>query len=76
MRTIHLPAIDRHVTLAAYVAAVKTAKAHPDVTFKHGLTCWWPCIGSEILRQFRAGIDDRINQAIPYCHRNPKELRP
>jgi hypothetical protein len=65
-RTVNLPAINRRVTLAAYVQAIKLAKANPDTTFKHGLTAWWPCTGQEIMRQFRAGMHDRISQRIPY----------
>jgi hypothetical protein len=69
MRVIYLPALERHVGLAAYVAAIKLAKAHPDATFTHGLMAWWPCTGREIVEQFRAGMHDRINQAIPYMVR-------
>ncbi len=72
MRTIYLPAIDRRVSLGAYTAAVRRAKAYPSQTFACGLTCWWPCTGEEILRQFREGIDDRINQAVPYSRRGIK----
>jgi hypothetical protein len=69
MRTIYLPAIERSVTLPAYLKAVKTAIANPGQTFKHGLSCWWPIDGAEIRRQFFAGVQDRINQAIPYTGR-------
>jgi hypothetical protein len=65
-RIIYLPAIERRVSLAAYVAAIKTAKAHPEQIFKHGLTTWWPTAGREIVAQFRDGMHDRINQATPY----------
>jgi hypothetical protein len=62
MRVITLPALDnRQVSLAAYVVAVKLAKANPDRTFTHGLTTWWPTLGSEIVQQFLAGVHDRIN---------------
>ena len=57
------------VPLAAYLRAVKLAKANPDVQFREGLTCWWPCTGADIVRQFRQGMHDRINQAIPYSQR-------
>lgn len=67
--TISLPAINRQVTLGQYVQAVKTAKANPDKEFKHGLTCWWPVTGREIVQQFMEGVQDRINQAIPYSKR-------
>ncbi len=68
-RVVTLPAPGRRVTLAAYVEAVKLAKANPDTTFKHGPTAWRPCTGREIMRQFRAGMHDRINQRIPYRSR-------
>ena len=66
IRTVNLPAIGKSVTLAAYVAVIRSAKANPDMTFKHGLTAWWPCTGREIMQQFRAGMHDRINQRVPY----------
>ena len=66
IRTVSLPAINRSVTLAAYVRAIRLAKANPDAEFKHGLTAWWPCTGREIMAQFRAGMHDRINQRVPY----------
>lgn len=69
MRTIYLPAVGRRVTLAAYLSAVRKAKANPHVLFSHGLTCWWPCTGEEIMRQFQEGIQERINQATPYLMR-------
>jgi hypothetical protein len=74
-RTIYLPTIDRHVSLGVYIAAIKSAKAHPDQTFKHGLTTWWPTTGREIVAQFRDGMQDRINQAIAYQHRG-RPVRP
>jgi hypothetical protein len=73
MRTIHLPAIDRRVFLSAYLSAVRRAKANPSTVFSHGLTCWWPCTGEEIMRQFHEGLQDRINQAVPYSRRGRKE---
>ena len=66
IRTVSLPAINRSVTLGAYVRAIRLAKANPDAEFKHGLTAWWPCTGREIMAQFRAGMHDRINQRVPY----------
>lgn len=68
-RMIVLPAINKAVPLGAYVKAVKVAKANPDMTFKTGLTTWWPTTGAEILEQFRAGMIDRINAAVPYSER-------
>lgn len=72
LRTIHLPAIDRTVTLAAYIQAVRLAKASPTAIFKTGLTTWWPTTVAEIMKQFRAGMSERINQAIPYSERGRK----
>jgi hypothetical protein len=69
MRTIYCPGIDRSVSLATYVRAVKLAKAHPHSEFQQGLTCWWSCTGSEIIEQFWQGVQDRINQAVPYVER-------
>lgn len=73
MQFIYLPAIDRRVALAAYLRFVNLAKEKPEREFAHGLTCWWPCTGAEILRQFHAGMHDRINQAVPYSQRGRKE---
>jgi hypothetical protein len=72
LRTIHLPAIDRTVSLAAYNRAVRLAKASPAAVFKTGLTTWWPTTGAEIMKQFRNGMTHRINQAIPYSERGRK----
>lgn len=60
-RFVTLPAINKRVTLGQYVQAIKLAKAHPDHEFKEGLTTWWPTTGAEIVRQFRRGMVDRIN---------------
>ena len=73
MRTVYLPAIDKRVTLAAYLRFVRLAREKPDRQFAHGLTCWWPCTGAEIMRQFREGMHDRISQAVPYSRRGRKE---
>jgi hypothetical protein len=69
VRMINLPAIERRIPLAVYVVAIKAAKAHPDTEFRHGLTSWWPTTGREIVAQFREGMQERINQAIPYRRR-------
>ena len=68
-RTISLPAINRTVTLGQFVEAVKMAKANPDREFKQGFDCWWSCTGKEVMAQFRRGMNDRINQAVPYMER-------
>jgi len=69
---VTLPATGKQVSLRIYVRAIKTAIAHPTVEFKEGLTCWWPCTGADIRRQFRDGIHDRINTQIPYHARMGK----
>ncbi len=66
MRVIALPAVGKSVSLRVYIDAIRVAKANPDVEFRHGLTTWWPTSGRDIVAQFRAGLHDRINQAIPY----------
>ena len=67
LRYIFIPAVhSKPVRLGRYVAFIKAAKAAPDAEFKHGLTCWWPVTGAEILQQFREGLAERINQAAPY----------
>lgn len=69
IRAIYLPGPERWVSLAAYVSAIRIAKANPTKTFKCGLTCWWPCTGAEIRAQFMRGLHERINQATPYIER-------
>jgi len=68
-RCIYLPAIERRVTLGAYVRAVKMAKENPKAVFRYGLTCWWSCTGEDIMRQFSDGLAERISDAIPYLKR-------
>ena len=72
MRVITLPATNQQIPIGVYVKGIRQAKSLPDQKFKHGLTCWWPCTGKEIMKQFMDGIHDRINQAIPY-HQRGKE---
>jgi hypothetical protein len=71
-RIIYLPAVDMHVSIREYVKAVRLAADNPDTEFNHGLTCWWPCMGRDIVKQFMAGVHDRINQGIPYMDRGAK----
>jgi hypothetical protein len=59
-------------SLAAYNQAVRLAKAFPTAVFKTGLTTWWPTTGAEIMKQFREGMTDRINLAIPYSQRGQR----
>lgn len=69
IRTITLPAVNLTVSLGAYVKAIKMARDNPEVEFKHGLTTWWPTTGREVMRQFRDGVNDRINQGVAYSQR-------
>lgn len=59
----------KQVPLGSYLKAVKLAISNPDVEFNEGLTCWWPCSGKEIRKQFLSSINDRINQGISYSRR-------
>ena len=66
MRTIHLAATGRTVTLGNYVRAIRTAKANPGKTFKHGLNTWWSVTGAEVVTEFREAMHQRINDGISY----------
>ena len=68
-RVMTLSAINKTVTIGQYVKAIKMVKANLDKEFRYGLTCWWPCTGREIMRQFRAGMMQRISEGIPYIRR-------
>ena len=68
----YIQVADGWITLRQYIDGVKYAKTHPDAVFKQGLTCWWSCTGAAIMQQFRAGMHDRITQAIPYDKRGLK----
>lgn len=75
-RYVTLPAVGKKVPLGIYVRGIEQAKANPGAMFRHGLTTWWPVTGAEILRQFRAGMHDRITQAIPWIKRGCAEMPP
>lgn len=68
-RYITMPAIGKRATLRQYVSAWKVAKANPDRLYARGLTTDCACTGAEIVQQFRDGMHDRINQAVPYITR-------
>ncbi len=72
-RAIYCPGANRGtgawIGLGAYVKAVKMAKSNPDAEFKHTLTSWAPGTGRDIVREFWRGVEDRINQAIPWVDR-------
>ncbi|OGP24992.1 MAG: hypothetical protein A2X99_02295 [Deltaproteobacteria bacterium GWB2_55_19] len=60
---------NKRIPLGVYLNGVKKAIENPDAEFDHGLTCWWPCTGAEIRRQFMESVLDRINAGIPYIER-------
>lgn len=70
-RTIY--AAGQDIPLGVFVAGIKTARANLDTEFSCGLHgdpyFSDPCTGREIVKQFRAGMHDRISQAIPYIKR-------
>ena len=68
-RSIYCPGPDRWVSIKIYVRAVKMAKANPEQVFEAGISSWWPTKGREVMQQFRRGLHDRINQAVPYAQR-------
>lgn len=61
------------VTIGQYVQAWRTVKAAPEgQEFKSSLNGWWPATREEILREFSEGVQDRINQHVPYMQRGIK----
>ena len=74
-RYITLEATGKKIPLGLYVRGIKKAKANPDAEFPYGLTCWWPCTGREILRQFVEGVQDRINSKVPHIDRGWSDCR-
>ncbi len=75
-RFVRLTATGGAVSIRSYIDGIKAAKANPDATFKHGLTCWWPCSGAAIVAQYREGLHDRINQAVPFLLRGTPAAAP
>lgn len=59
----------KRVTLGSYVRVVRAALANPAGHFRRGIDDNWPATGAEIARDFRSGLVDRINQAIPAIQR-------
>lgn len=64
----------RYVTLGdgstigvnCYVAGwQEVISSPPERLYKKGLTGWWPVTAQEILRQYRAGLHDRISRRAP-----------
>lgn len=56
----------KQVTLSGFVAAWKRVLAvDPATEYKHGLRGHDPAKASEILRDFRKGMHDRINRRVP-----------
>lgn len=65
-------ATGRTVSVATYVKGIRLAKAEPLMMFRHGLSTWWPCAGSTIMHQFRAGCRDRLRLRVKMI----RDLRP
>ena len=57
-------ATGRQVTIGQYLTAIRTAKAHPNDTFAHGLTGWWPVKGWEVVSQFFGMVADHCNRGL------------
>lgn len=65
----------RRVTLGAYVAAWRTVRSADPAARYHGAPNSWfgePEPAETILRQFRAGMHDRINRHLPGFGRGRK----
>jgi len=66
---------EKKISIPAYIQGIKLAKSNLDREFKQGLTCWFPCTGQDIVNQFRAGLNDRINQSISYIQRGKNKVK-
>ena len=75
-RFIRLTATGGRISVKSYVAGIQAAKANPDAKFKHGLTCWWPCSGRQVVAQYREGLQERINEAVPWLVRGTAPATP
>ena len=53
----------KRISITTYVNAWKIIRSNPlDTMYKEGLTTWWAVNGHDLIRQYREGIHDRINQ--------------
>lgn len=68
-RAIYVAGAEKWVSIGCYVRNIKKAKANPDATFRCTLESWAPGTGRQIMQEFRRGLMDRINQAVPYMQR-------
>jgi hypothetical protein len=64
----------RTVSLSSYTQSWQRVKSlvssgQSSTIFSQSLTRWWSCTARDILDEFREGMQDRINQAIPYILR-------
>ena len=50
------------LTAGQYVRVVRHAQTQPENPLSRSFTGWWPVDYREILRQFRSGVNDRINR--------------
>lgn len=56
---------DGAITAGQYVRIVRLAHTKPAAQFPRSFCGWWPVDWREILRQFRYGVNDRINRHLP-----------
>jgi len=61
MATIYIEATGRHIPAPTYLSGIRTAKANPDEWFKTTLKTWVPGTGAEIMAEYRADLNARIN---------------
>jgi hypothetical protein len=66
---------EKQIPIPIYIQEIKLAKNNLDREFKQGLTCWYPCTGQDIVNQFLAGLNDRINQSISYIQRGKIQVK-
>lgn len=61
------------VSIGQYVKAWRAVlRAPAGQGFSSSLNGWWPATREEILCEFSAGVQDRINQHVPYMQRGVK----
>jgi hypothetical protein len=69
-RMIYCPGPDRWITIGQYVAIIRKVKSLPlETEYPQTFCSWAGGNGHKILREFWEGIQDRINQAVPYKYR-------
>ena len=77
MYSISLPALQRSVSIPAYIKAVRLAKAHPHHCFATTFEDWSGGDGKTIVAEFLRGVHNRINTKTPkitHCLRKKKSM--